>query len=114
MSMPVFDMPHFTIAACALVGGLVLAVSDAVLKGLGWAITDRAMLGWGVLALLLGVVAVSPFVLLYTMLDLYGGPGALILCGGLAYLVGGIVVAWVFHTPPPPLCEDAGAVEMTP
>ncbi len=109
MSPFVFVLLQLSILAYALIGGVFLAFSDFIMRSLAHTggvggveamrVINREVFRWVFMALFLGMAAVSVFILIYSALNLAGGPGTLILLGALVYLVGCFAVTVVFNVP---------------
>ncbi len=98
-----FILIEFAIIASALVSGVFLTFSDFVMRSL-----DRAKRSAGVevmqvinvfMVLLLGMSALSPFLIGYAYFHLAGPPSSLIITGGALYFFGGFVVTLAFNVP---------------
>ena len=62
-------------------------------------VINREVFRWIFMALFLGMAAVSVFVVIYSVTNLAGGPGTLILIGAAVYLLGCFAVTVFFNVP---------------
>lgn len=109
MSPFIFVVLQIAIIAYALVGGVFLAFSDFIMRSLAYTggiggveamqVINREVFRWVFMALFLGMAIVSVFVVIYSATNLTGGPGMLILIGGLVYLLGCFAVTVFFNVP---------------
>ncbi|MGB7243562.1 MAG: anthrone oxygenase family protein [Sulfitobacter sp.] len=109
MSPFIFVVLHISIVAYAVVGGVFLAFSDFIMRSLAHTggvggveamqVINREVFRWVFMALFLGMAAVSGFVVIYSAMNLAGGPGTLILVGALVYLLGCFAVTVLFNVP---------------
>ncbi len=100
---------QFSVIACALVAGVFLTFSDFVMRSLDGArpaagvevmqVINREVFRSVFMFLLLGMSALSPFLIGYAYLRV-GGPAAeLIVAGAAVYLAGVFLVSLVFNVP---------------
>ncbi|MEM1267381.1 MAG: anthrone oxygenase family protein [Pseudomonadota bacterium] len=109
MSVFMIILLQLSVLAYALVGGVFLAFSDFIMRSLArtggtggveaMQAINREVFRWVFMALFLGMAAVSAFIVVYSAMNLSGGPGTLILFGALVYLVGCSAVTVVFNVP---------------
>ena len=100
---------EFSVIACGVVSGVFLTFSDFVMRSL-----DRAKSAAGVevmqainrevirsvfMVLLLGMSALSPFLIGYAYFRVAGPASVLIMAGGAIYLAGVFAVTLVFNVP---------------
>lgn len=104
-----FIVCQFSVIACGLVSGVFLTFSDFVMRSLDGARTaagvevmqgiNREVFRSVFMVLLLGMSALSPFVIGYAYFRVAGSASALIMTGGAIYLAGVFVVSLVFNVP---------------
>jgi uncharacterized membrane protein len=109
MSPFIFVTLQLSILAYAIVGGVFLAFSDFIMRSLAHTggvggveamqIINREVFRWVFMLLFLGMAAVSILIVIYSAINLTGGPGMLILLGALVYLVGCFAVTVLFNVP---------------
>jgi uncharacterized membrane protein len=109
MSSSIFILLQSTILAYAVVGGVFLAFSDFIMRSLSHTsgvggveamqVINREVFRWVFMTLFLGMAAVSVFVVIYSAMNISGGPGMLILIAALLYLVGCFAVTVFFNVP---------------
>ena len=109
MSALVFVLLQLSILAYAIVGGVFLAFSDFIMRSLAHTggtggveamqVINREVFRLVFMALFLGMAAVSGFIVVYSAMNLAGGPGTLILLGALVYLIGCFAVTVFFNVP---------------
>lgn len=109
MSPFIFVVLQVSIVAYALIGGVFLAFSDFIMRSLAYTggvggieamqVINREVFRWIFMALFLGMAAVSVFVVIYSVTNLAGGPGTLILIGAAVYLLGCFAVTVFFNVP---------------
>ena len=109
MSPIAFVLLQFSIIAYGLLGGVFLAFSDFIMRslantgGTGGAeamqVINREVFRWVFMTLFLGMGAVSVFIVVYSVMNLAGGPQFLILLGALVYLLGCFAVTVFFNVP---------------
>ena len=109
MSIPVLLLLQFSILAYAIVGGVFLAFSDFIMRSLArnagvggieaMQIINREVFRWVFMALFLGMAAMSVFILIYSAMNLTGGPRKLMMLGALVYLFGCFAVTIFFNVP---------------
>ena len=98
-----------SVIACGLVSGVFLTFSDFVMKSLAAAnpaggieamqIINRKVFKSVFMVLLLGMSALSPFLIGYAYLNVTGSASAWIVAGGAIYLAGVFLVTLVFNVP---------------
>lgn len=98
-----------SVIACAMVSGVFLTFSDFVMRSLDGAKTaagvevtqviNREVFRSVFMFLLLGMSALSPFLVGYAYFCVAGSAAALIMTGGAVYFVGVFVVSLVFNVP---------------
>jgi len=105
-----FLLCQFSAIACALVSGVFLAFSDFIMRSLNrttapatgietMQVINREVFRWVFMFLLLGMSALSPFLIGYAYLHMVGSASVLIMTGGALYLVGVFAVSLVFNVP---------------
>ncbi|MDW3225806.1 MAG: anthrone oxygenase family protein [Paracoccaceae bacterium] len=109
MSPFIFVVLQVSIVAYALIGGVFLAFSDFIMRSLAHTggvggveamqVINREVFRWIFMALFLGMAVVSVFVVIYSVTNLAGGPGTLILIGAVVYLLGCFAVTVFFNVP---------------
>lgn len=109
MSPFIFVVLQVSIVAYALIGGVFLAFSDFIMRSLAYTggvggveamqVINREVFRWIFMALFLGMAVVSVFVVIYSVTNLAGGPGTLILIGAVVYLLGCFAVTVFFNVP---------------
>lgn len=109
MSPLVFLLLQLSILAYAVVGGVFLAFSDFIMRSLAHTggtggveamqVINREVFRWVFMTLFLGMAATSAFIVVYSVMNLAGGPGKLILLGALVYLIGCFAVTVFFNVP---------------
>ncbi len=98
-----------SVIACGLVSGVFLTFSDFVMKSLAAAnpaggiesmqIINRRVFKSVFMVLLLGMSALSPFLIGYAYLNVTGSASAWIIAGGVIYLAGVFLVTLIFNVP---------------
>ena len=98
-----------SVIACGLVSGVFLTFSDFVMRSLDGARTaagievmqviNREVFRSVFMVMLLGMSALSPFLIGYAYFRVAGSASALIMAGGAIYLAGVFVVSLVFNVP---------------
>lgn len=109
MSPIIFVLLQLSILAYAFVGGVFLAFSDFIMRALSrtgdsggieaMQIINREVFRWIFMALFLGMAAVSAGLAIYSITQMSGAPGLLILVGALVYLLGCFAVTVFFNVP---------------
>ena len=104
-----FVLCQASVIACALVSGVFLTFSDFVMRSLDGAktaagievmqIINREVFRSVFMFLLLGMSALSPFLIGYAYFRVAGSASAWIMAGGALYLAGVFVVSLVFNVP---------------
>ncbi len=104
-----FILCEISVIACAVVSGVFLTFSDFVMRSLDGARTaagvevmqviNREVYRSVFMVLLLGMSALSPFLIGYAFFRVAGPASALIMAGGAIYLAGVFVVTLVFNVP---------------
>ena len=104
-----FIVCQISVIACALVSGVFLTFSDFVMRSLDGARTaagvevmqviNREVFRSVFMVLLLGMSALSPFLIGYAYFRVAGSASTLIMTGGAIYLAGVFVVSLVFNVP---------------
>ena len=104
-----FIVCEISVIACAVVSGVFLTFSDFVMRSLDGAKTaagvevmqviNREVFRSVFIFLLLGMSALSPFLIGYAYFRVAGSPSALIMTGGAIYFAGVFVVSVVFNVP---------------
>ncbi len=104
-----FILCEISIIACAVVSGVFLTFSDFVMRSLDGAktaagvevmqIVNREVFRSVFMVLLLGMSALSPFLIGYAYFRVDGSASALIMTGGAIYLAGVFAVSLVFNVP---------------
>jgi len=100
---------EISVIACGLVAGVFLTFSDFVMKSLGAAepaggiqsmqIINRKVFKTVFMVLLLGMSALSPFMISYAYFDVIGPESLWIIAGGMIFLTGVFGVSLVFNVP---------------
>lgn len=109
MSNWFFIVCEISVIACGLVSGVFMTFSDFVMRSLDGARTaagvevmqviNREVFRSIFMFLLLGMSALSPFLIGYAYFRVAGSASAWIITGGAIYLVGVFVVSLVFNVP---------------
>jgi uncharacterized membrane protein len=109
MSAWFFILCEISVIACALVSGVFLTFSDFVMRSLDGAKTaagievmqviNREVFKSIFMFLLLGMSALSPFLIGYAYFRVAGSAADWIMAGGALYLAGVFVVSLVFNVP---------------
>lgn len=104
-----FIVCEISVIACGMVSGVFLTFSDFVMRSLDSARTaagvevmqviNREVFGSVFLFLLLGMSALSPFLIGYAYFRVAGSASTLIMTGGAIYFAGVFVVTLVFNVP---------------
>lgn len=104
-----FLLCQFSVIACAVVAGVFLTFSDFVMRSLDGAETaagvevmqviNREVFLTVFMVLLIGMSALSPFLIGYAYTNLSGAPATMIMIGGAIYLVGVFGVTVFFNVP---------------
>ncbi len=104
-----FILCQSAIIACGLVAGVFLTFSDFVMRSLDkvdaaagvevMQTINREVFKWVFMALLLGMSALSPLLIVYAYINLTGPAAALIMAGGSVYLLGVLGVTRAFNIP---------------
>lgn len=104
-----FIVCEISVVACGMVSGVFLTFSDFVMRSLDSARTaagvevmqviNREVFGSVFLFLLLGMSALSPFLIGYAYFRVAGSASTLIMTGGAIYFAGVFVVSLVFNVP---------------
>ncbi len=104
-----FILCEISVIACGVVSGVFLTFSDFVMRSLDGARTaagvevmqviNREVFRSVFMVLLLGMSALSPFLIGYAYFRMAGSASALIMAGGAIYLAGVFVVTLVFNVP---------------
>ncbi|MDX8350188.1 anthrone oxygenase family protein [Cognatiyoonia sp. IB215446] len=120
MSTALFFLIQFAILAYALVGGVLLAFSDFIMRSLALTgghggveamqVINREVFRWVFMALFLGMAAVSLVVAGYGAFGVSGPAGTLIMFAGLTYLIGCFGVTVFFNVP---MNEALAGMEMS-
>ncbi len=102
-------LSQFSIIAYALVGGVLLAFSDFIMRSLNTAnaqggievmqVINREVVKWVFMTLFLGMAAISVVIIGYAYLNLAGPVALLIILAAGLYLVGVFGVTVVFNGP---------------
>lgn len=110
MTSPLFFiLIEISIIACGVVAGVFLTFSDFVMTSLAASqpaggiqsmqIINRKVFRSVFMGLLLGMSALSPFLIAYAYFDMDGPVSALIISGGMLYLVGVFGVSLIYNVP---------------
>ncbi len=120
MSPFIFVLLQLSILAYAIVGGVFLAFSDFIMRSLAHTggvggvdamqVINREVFRWVFMTLFLGMAAVSVFIAVYSLTQIAGGPGTLILLGALIYVLGCFLVTVAFNVP---MNEALAAMELS-
>ncbi len=104
-----FIVCEISVIACGVVSGVFLTFSDFVMRSLDGAkiaagievmqVINREVFRSVFMLLLLGMSALSPFLIGYAYFRVAGSASALIMTGGAIYLAGVFVVTLVFNVP---------------
>jgi uncharacterized membrane protein len=104
-----FILCQASIIACALVSGVFLTFSDFVMRSLDGAkpaagvevmqVINREVYRSLFMVLLLGMSALSPFLIGYAYFRMAGSSSTLIMTGGALYFAGVFLVSLVFNVP---------------
>ena len=104
-----FIVCEISVIACAVVSGVFLTFSDFVMRSLNGATTtagievmqviNREVYKTVFMALLLGMSALSPFLVYYAYAFVEGPAGSWIMIGGAFYFAGVFGVSLVFNIP---------------
>ena len=104
-----FVVLEISVIACGVVSGVFLTFSDFVMRSLNGAKTaagvevmqviNREVFRSVFMFLLLGMSALSPFLIGYAYFRIEGPASALIIAGGAIYFAGVFVVSLVFNVP---------------
>ena len=100
---------QISVIACGLVSGVFLTFSDFVMRSLDGAKTaagvevmqviNREVFRTVFMVLLLGMSALSPFLMAYAYVGVSGAASVLIGAGGAIYLIGVFAVSLIFNVP---------------
>ena len=104
-----FMVLEISVIACGLVAGVFLTFSDFVMKSLDGAepaagievmqVINRKVFRSLFMVLLLGMSALSPFLIAYAHFRVAGSASTLIMAGGAIYLAGVFAVSLIFNVP---------------